>query len=76
MNRISTNESDESQAAYQANLRMAEDEGIIGALDCHDLDALVMPTFVSFHLPAIAGLPIVTAPLGFFPANTPFVMNC
>ncbi len=55
---------------------MAEDEGIIGALDCHDLDALVMPTFVSFHLPAIAGLPIVTAPLGFFPANTPFVMNC
>jgi len=54
---------------------MAEDEGVIGALDCHDLDALVMPTFASFHLPAIAGLPIVTVPLGFFPANTPVVMN-
>ena len=34
-----------------------------------------MPTFTSFHLPAIAGLPVITVPLGSFPAGTPIVMN-
>lgn len=64
-----------SYDAYQANLRMAEEQGIIGALDQYGLDALVMPTFASFHLPSIAGLPIVTVPLGFFPPETAIAMN-
>ena len=55
--------------------RMAEEQGVIGALDQYGLDALVMPTFASFHLPSIAGLPIVTVPLGFFPPKTAIVMN-
>ena len=71
---FSTN-SEESQAAYQANLDMAEGQGIIGALEEYDLDVLVMPTFTSFYLPAIGGLPIVTVPLGFLPANTPLTFN-
>lgn len=54
---------------------MAEEQGIIGALDQYGLDALVMPTFASFHLPSIAGLPIVTVPLGFFPPKTAIAMN-
>ncbi|KAL9103098.1 MAG: hypothetical protein Q9163_001838 [Psora crenata] len=54
---------------------MAEDQGIIGAMEKHKLDAMVMPTFTSFYLPAIAGLPIVTVPMGFLPANTPVSMN-
>ena len=54
---------------------MAEDQGVVGALDRYNLDALVMPTFASFHLPAIAGLPVITVPLGFFPADTSLVMN-
>ncbi|KAL2053019.1 hypothetical protein ABVK25_006656 [Lepraria finkii] len=29
----------------------------------------------SFHLPAIAGLPVVTVPLGFFPTDTAVEMN-
>lgn len=70
-----TNESPESWAAYQANLLMAEEQGVLGVLDRYELDALVMPTFASFHLPAIAGLPIVTVPLGFFPAETRSTMN-
>lgn len=70
-----TNSSPESFQAYQANLRMAEEEGVLGALDRYNLDALIMPTFASFHLPAIAGLPVITVPLGFYPANTPVVMN-
>lgn len=70
-----TSTSLESFMAYQANLRMGGEEGVIGALDRHKLDALIMPTFASFHLPAIAGLPIVTVPLGFYPAQTPLTMN-
>ena len=70
-----TTKSRESWAAYQANLKIAEDQGVIGALDRYHLDALVMPTFTSFYLPAIAGLPIVTVPLGFFPPGTPLGRN-
>ena len=75
LDRNITNESKESYDAYQANLHMAEEQGIIGALDRYGLDALVMPTFASFHLPSIAGLPIVTVPLGFYPPNTAIAMN-
>ena len=34
-----------------------------------------MPTFASFHLPAIAGLPLITVPLGRFPEDTPIELN-
>lgn len=67
--------SPESWAAFQANLFMGGEQGVVGALDRHKLDALIMPTFASFHLPAIAGLPIVSVPLGFYPAQTPLRMN-
>lgn len=70
-----TNESKESYEAYMSNLKMADEEGITGTLDKYNLDALVMPTFASFHLPAIAGLPVVTVPLGFFPSDTPLIWN-
>ena len=70
-----TNESAESYDAYKANLNMAEELGVVGTLDRYNLDALVMPTFAAFHLPAIAGLPVITVPLGFFPPETPLVMN-
>ena len=75
LDRNITSASHESRAAYQANIRMAEDDGIVGVLDKYGLDALVMPTFTSFHLPAIAGLPVVTVPLGFFPSYTPVIWN-
>ncbi|KAL8930573.1 MAG: hypothetical protein Q9208_000443 [Pyrenodesmia sp. 3 TL-2023] len=70
-----TNASPESWAAYQANLFMGGELGVVGALDRHKLDALIMPTFAAFHLPAIAGLPIVSVPLGFYPAQTALRMN-
>ena len=54
---------------------MAKAQGITGTLDRYGLDALVMPTFASFHLPSIAGLPIVTVPLGFYPPDTEIAMN-
>lgn len=70
-----TNDSERSYAAYQANLQMAGEEGVLGVLDRYCLDALVMPTFASYQLPAIGGLPVVTVPLGFYPSNTPTKMN-
>ncbi|KAL9599742.1 MAG: hypothetical protein Q9219_003625 [cf. Caloplaca sp. 3 TL-2023] len=70
-----TSHSAESWAAFQSNLLMGGEQGVVGALDRHKLDALIMPTFASFHLPAIAGLPIVSLPLGFYPAQTPLRMN-
>ena len=75
LSRNITNESPESWQAFQANLEMGGPQGVIGALDNHELDALVMPTFTSFHLPAIAGLPVITVPLGYFPADTSLAMN-
>ena len=54
---------------------MAKEQGITGALDRYGLDVLVMPTFASFHLPSIAGLPIITVPLGFYPHDTATTMN-
>ena len=75
LDRNITNESQESYDAYQANLHMAGVQGITGALDQYGLDALIMPTFASFHLPSIAGLPIVTVPLGFYPRDTEIIMN-
>ncbi|KAL8739166.1 MAG: hypothetical protein Q9181_000195 [Wetmoreana brouardii] len=75
LSRNISDSSPESWAAYESNLLMGGEQGIIGALDRHKLDALIMPTFTSFHLPAIAGLPIVSVPLGFYPAQTPLTMN-
>ncbi|KAI4101645.1 MAG: hypothetical protein L6R37_004831 [Teloschistes peruensis] len=75
LSRNITSSSAESYAAYQANLLMGGEQGVVGALDRHKLDALVMPTFSSFYLPAIAGLPIVSVPLGFYPAQTPLTMD-
>ncbi|MCJ1314402.1 hypothetical protein MMC25_008084 [Agyrium rufum] len=70
-----TVESPQSRAAFAANLKMGEEWGVQGALDRWRLDVLAMPTSVAFHLPALAGLPVVTVPLGFFPPHTPLVMN-
>ncbi|KAK7460688.1 hypothetical protein VKT23_009403 [Stygiomarasmius scandens] len=43
--------------------------GIDAALEEFDLDALVTPATVAAGVPAIAGYPIVTVPLGFFSDN-------
>ncbi|KFZ18148.1 hypothetical protein V502_04261 [Pseudogymnoascus sp. VKM F-4520 (FW-2644)] len=45
--------------------------GVTGALDTYRLDALVMPSIYAPGVPALAGLPIVTVPMGKYPAGTP-----
>jgi amidase len=56
--------------AYQYSLYLGGEGGVLGALKAYNLDALILPTDYSPHLPARAGLPIVTVPMGFYPTNT------
>ncbi|KFY92710.1 hypothetical protein V498_04801 [Pseudogymnoascus sp. VKM F-4517 (FW-2822)] len=44
--------------------------GVTGAMDTYRLDALVMPSMYAPGVPALAGLPIVTVPMGKYPAGT------
>ncbi|MCJ1271812.1 hypothetical protein MMC22_011717 [Lobaria immixta] len=71
----SNNTSQEFLDAYQTNLAIAGPQGILGLLANFSLDALILPTAYSPGLPALAGLPVVTVPLGFFPYNTTVVRN-
>lgn len=61
--------------AYQINLAIAGPQGILGLLANFSLDALILPTAFSPRLPALAGLPVVTVPLGFLPYNSTVVKN-
>jgi len=47
--------------------------GITGALATYQLDALVAPTLFSYGVPAIAGTPVITVPMGKYPRNTQVV---
>ncbi|KAK4448760.1 amidase [Podospora aff. communis PSN243] len=59
----------------QENLRLGGEGGLLGALDRHELDAIVLPTSFSPGFAAGVGSPVITVPLGYYPANTTKVMN-
>ena len=69
------NTSPQFWAAYQDNLEVAGPQGILGLLANYSLDALILPTDFSPGLPALIGTPVVTVPLGFYPANESVVLN-
>ncbi|KAG2140038.1 glutamyl-tRNA amidotransferase subunit A [Suillus cothurnatus] len=48
---------------------------ILGALENYDLDALIIPSSMAPGYAAIAGYPIVTVPLGYYPATTNVTYN-
>jgi amidase len=56
--------------AYQMQLYAGGDGGLLGALSRNNLDALILPSQQSPDLAAGVGAPIVTVPMGFYPANT------
>ena len=62
-------------AAYQENIYLAGPGGVTGALANYSLDALLLPTEFSPNFPALIGSPVVTVPLGKYPANTTVVPN-
>ncbi|KAI0773006.1 amidase signature enzyme [Trametes elegans] len=45
--------------------------GIDATLKQFNLDALILPSAIDFKPAAIAGYPVITVPLGFFPPDTP-----
>jgi amidase len=61
--------------AEQYTRYFGSEGGVLGALETYELDALILPTDVSPELPAAAGLPVVTVPMGFYPSNTSVQMT-
>ena len=61
--------------AYQANLYYGGEGGVLGALERNHVDAILLPTQLSPSIPALVGSPVVTVPMGFYPANTTVVKN-
>ncbi|KAF3039069.1 hypothetical protein E8E11_003080 [Didymella keratinophila] len=70
-----TNTDPEFWAAYQEDLFLGGPGGILGALATYNLDAVVLPTRTASSISAIIGAPIVTVPLGAYPANTTVIPN-
>ncbi len=61
--------------AYQTILQTGGVAGILGVLANNSLDALITPSDFSNGLPAFVGTPVITVPLGFYPADTKVVKN-
>jgi len=61
--------------AYQKDLYLGGAGGILGALANYSLDAVVVPSFTASGISAIIGGPVVTIPLGAYPANTTVLTN-
>jgi len=59
--------------AYQHNLYYGDEGGLLGAIRRHKLDAVVMPSKIAATWATIVGAPVVSVPLGFYPADTPIV---
>lgn len=62
-------------AAYQANLFYGGAGGILGALERTNTTAVLLPTQLSPSIPALVGSPVVTVPMGFYPANWTVTLN-
>lgn len=54
---------------------IAGPQAITGSLKNYSLDALIMPTTFASHYPALLGSPVVTVPMGAYPANSSFTLN-
>lgn len=61
--------------AYQANLYYGGEGGILGALERNNVSAVLLPTQLSPSIPALVGSPVVTVPMGFYPANWTVAYN-
>lgn len=57
--------------AYQKNLFYGGQGGVTGAVERYNLDAVVLPTNLGYPVPALVGEPIITVPMGVWPAGTP-----
>lgn len=65
-----SNTSPEFWSTYQQNLYFGGEGGILGTLERHRLDAVILPTVLAASIPALVGTPIITVPLGATPCAT------
>lgn len=70
-----SNTSPEFWAYYQENQYIGGVGGLLGALKNYSLDAVVIPSYTAAGISAIIGGPVVTVPLGAYPANTTVARN-
>lgn len=61
--------------AFQYTSFFGGEGGVLGALSTYNLDALILPTDYSPGLPAAAGLPVVTVPMGCYPSNSSVIKS-
>jgi len=64
------NKSPKFWAAYQANLYLGGEATLLGAIRRNNVTAIIMPTAFSAGFAAIVGAPVITVPMGKYPANT------
>lgn len=57
-------------SAYQEDLYLGGEGGLLGALSTYNLDAVVLPTRTASGISAIIGAPLITVPLGALPPDT------
>jgi amidase len=69
------NTSPEFWGYYSQQQYFAGPLGVPGMLKKYSLDAMIMPADFVNSLPAIAGSPIITVPLGAHPSGTPLEKN-
>ncbi|KAJ4377758.1 hypothetical protein N0V83_000588 [Neocucurbitaria cava] len=70
-----TNTDYEAWQAYEEDLYLGGEGGLLGALSTYNLDAVVVPADYASGISAIIGGPVITVPLGAFPSNTTVVTN-
>lgn len=61
--------------AYQTNLYVAGEGGILGALKRSNTSAVLLPTQISPIIPALVGSPVVSVPMGYYPYDWNVTMN-
>jgi amidase len=59
--------------AYMDGLYYGDEGGVLGALRRTNTSAILLPTQLSPSIPAIAGSPVVTVPMGFYPTNCKYI---
>lgn len=69
------NTSPEFWPMYQKNLYFGGKGGILGALERHNLDAVILPTGMAYPVSALVGAPLITVPLGAYPKGTQVEWN-
>lgn len=60
---------------YTFGLNLAGPQGLLGSLKNYSLDVVIIPTVFASHFPALLGSPVISVPMGSYPAGTNVTQN-